>query len=95
MKPRKYKITDVRTGRCVGKYRATESVGAVKALIKKVGFKLSEFEVSMAAPRTGSVLKVTRRGEEPVLVIVRDTHADHAPISNFPESAQTAIPGLT
>lgn len=92
---KKYKITDVRTGRCVGKYRATESVDAVKALITKFGFKLSEFEISKAVPPVGSVLKVTRRGEEPVLVIVRDTQADHETVSNFPKSAQTAIPGLT
>ena len=90
MKP-KYKLIDVRSGRSVGKYREKDSIAAVKAFITKLGFKPSEFEVSMAA---GSVLKVTCFGEEPKLVIVRDTQ-DHAPISNFPESAQAAIPGLT
>ena len=95
MKTMKYKISNAQSGHCVGKYRASDSVGAVKAFITGTGFKLSDFEIETAAPAAEVVLKVSRRGEDPTLIIVRDTQAAYAPISNYPQAAQAAIPGLT
>lgn len=91
----KYKISNVRSGHCVGKYLASDSVGAVKALITGTGFKTSDFEIEVAKPPAEVVLKVSQRGEDPTLIIVRDTQAADAPISNYPQAAQAAIPGLT
>lgn len=89
---KKYKITSVRTGHSV-KYPGNGSVSAVKAFFTQAGLKPSEFEI--AEPDAGVVLRVSRRDEEPILVIVRDTPDALAPISNFPQEAQVPIPGLT
>ena len=87
---KKYKITSVRTGHSV-KYPGNGSVSAVEAFFVQAGFEPGEFEIAEPA---GVVLRVSRRDEDPILVIVRDL-ADHETVSNFPKSAQTAIPGLT
>lgn len=92
---KKYKITDVLTGRRVGKYRASDSVGAVKALITGLGFNTRDSEIEIAHQPKDVVLKVSRRGEDPTLIIVRDAQTTDAPISNYPQSAQATIPGLT
>ncbi len=90
----KYKITDVLNGGCVGKCRASDSVGAVKTLINGLGFYISDSEIEIANQPKDVVLKVSCRGEDPTLIIVRDTQVTDAPISNYPQSAQATIPGL-
>lgn len=91
MKPKKYRITNVRSGHWI-KYRGNDSLAAVKSFFSESGFKPNEFETDEILE--GTVLKVSRRGEESVLLIVRDSRDDHAPI-NYQQEAQTAIPGLT
>lgn len=92
MKKKMYKITNVRSRHWV-KYQGEDSVDSVKAFFTAAGFKLSEFEAT--EHDAGVVLSVTRRGEDPNVIIVRETSDALAPISNYQQEDQTAIPGLT
>ena len=81
---KKYKISTAPTGRCLMKYRASEPTAAVEAFLISMGFKLDDFDTEIVDPQTACVLRVSRRGEYPTLVILRDreTSSDASTVPN-------------